>query len=45
MEFKGEASELSGRQKEVFEIFTKFNRTNNHKMVPIPVCTIPLELK
>ncbi len=45
MEFKGEASELSGRQKEVFEIFTKFNRTNNHKMVPIPVCAIPLELK
>ena len=32
-------------RKEVFEIFTKFNRTNNHKMVPIPVCTIPLELK
>lgn len=35
---------LEPRQKEVLEIYRKFNRANHHKMDPIPVCRIPLEL-
>ena len=34
-----------GRDKEVFEIFTKLHHSNQHKMKPIPVCLIPKELK
>jgi NAD+ synthase len=36
---------FSGREKEVFSIYTKRNLTNKHKMVPIPICEIPEELK
>ncbi|MFT6749302.1 MAG: NAD+ synthase [Flavobacterium sp.] len=36
---------LFGREKEVFEIYKKLNKTNQHKMRPIPVCEIPIELK
>jgi NAD+ synthase len=39
------ASDFSGRNLEVFEIFTKFNTANAHKMNPIPVCLIPETLK
>lgn len=35
------ASDFSGREKEVFEIFTRLNTINQHKMNPIPVCVIP----
>ncbi|ETN95002.1 NAD+ synthase [Zhouia amylolytica] len=38
-------SEFEGRQREVFEIYIKYNTTNKHKMIPIPVCEIPLHLK
>ena len=38
------ASDFSGREKEVFQIFKKFNTTNQHKMIPIPICKIPLSL-
>jgi NAD+ synthase len=38
-------SDFEGRQKEVFEIFIRFNRANKHKMIPIPVCEIPNDLK
>ena len=34
-----------GRDKEVFDIFTKLHLSNQHKMKPIPVCIIPKELK
>lgn len=34
------AEEFTSREREVFEIFTKRNKANLHKMVPIPVCTI-----
>ena len=34
-----------GRDKEVFEIFTKLHLSNQHKMKPIPVCIIPQVLK
>ncbi|WP_028871546.1 NAD(+) synthase [Psychroserpens burtonensis] len=36
---------FEGRQKEVFRIFTNYNRSNTHKMVAIPVCEIPNNLK
>jgi len=32
---------LTIRQKEVIEIYKKFNNQNKHKMEPIPVCIIP----
>ena len=41
----GSVSAISGRQKEVFEIFSRLNKANLHKMKPIPVCVIPNELK
>ncbi len=45
MDFKGDVSELTERQKEVLTIFQRFNRVNKHKMEPIPVCSIPSNLK
>lgn len=39
------AADFSGREKEVFEIYTRLNTRNRHKMDPIPVCIIPEELK
>lgn len=39
------ASNFTGRQKEVFEIFDSRHKANLHKMVPIPVCEIPEEWK
>ncbi|RZJ71428.1 NAD(+) synthase [Flavobacterium sp.] len=43
---QGKTSEMfAGREKEAFEIFQKFNKSNKHKMLPIPVCEIPINLK
>ena len=39
------AEDFEGREREVFEIFSRYHRNNLHKMVPIPVCEIPQELK
>ena len=39
------ADEFSGREKEVFLIFKRYNTMNQHKMLPIPVCEIPGSLK
>lgn len=36
---------FQGRKKEVYQIYLKLNKANQHKMNPIPVCKIPLELK
>ncbi len=33
--------DFSGREREVFAIYQRFNRSNRHKMIPIPVCEIP----
>ena len=38
-------SDFSGREKEVFNILINFNNANKHKMVPIPICEIPENLK
>ena len=35
---------LEGRAKEVYNIYEKRNRINQHKIQPIPVCKIPQEL-
>ena len=43
-EFASEEN-LSKRQREVLAIYRKFNRANKHKMIPIPVCVIPENLK
>jgi NAD+ synthase len=45
MEYKGDGSDLTDRQKEVIKIFDSFHMANKHKMLPIPVCEIPQLLK
>lgn len=39
------ALDLDARQREVLAIYDRANAANQHKMVPIPVCVIPKELK
>lgn len=36
---------FTSRQQEVFEIYTRLNMANQHKMEPIPVCKIPDNLR
>lgn len=45
MTFKGNENSLSDREQEVLKIYRRLNKINQHKMVPIPVCVIPNELK
>ncbi|MDH3697795.1 MAG: NAD(+) synthase [Flavobacteriaceae bacterium] len=46
MNDQGKTSEdFDGRELEVFLIYKKFNTANKHKMIPIPICEIPEELK
>lgn len=42
---KGRRQKLTARQKQVLKIFQRFNKMNEHKMKPIPVCVIPKKLK
>jgi NAD+ synthase len=44
MEKGSNSHNFEGRQKEVFDIFERLNRINQHKMNPIPVCVIPPNL-
>lgn len=37
--------DFSGREQEVFRIYKRYNTVNRHKMLPIPVCEIPSDLK
>lgn len=39
------ATDFSGREKTVLEIYTRLHASNLHKMLPIPVCEIPAEWK
>lgn len=39
------AKDFEGRQREVFDIYQRLNSANKHKMLPIPVCEIPVHLK
>ncbi|NRB84248.1 MAG: NAD(+) synthase [Winogradskyella sp.] len=46
MKDKGKnADDFSGREQEVFKIFTSYYKKNQHKMNPIPVCEIPKKLR
>ena len=46
MKEDGKTSEdFEGRQKEVFQIFSRYNTLNKHKMIPIPICEIPNKFK
>ena len=46
MQDKGKkADNFSGREQEVFNIYEKLNKMNEHKMVPIPICEVPQVLK
>jgi NAD+ synthase len=38
-------SDFENREQEVFGIYMRYHNNNKHKMEPIPVCDIPLELK
>jgi NAD+ synthase len=40
-----QVDDFSGREKEVFAIYLRLNKANQHKMIPIPVCEIPEDLK
>lgn len=35
-----QADDFSGREKEVFQIYKRLNKANQHKMNPIPICKI-----
>jgi NAD+ synthase len=39
------AKDFHDREKEVFKIYTRLNKINQHKMVSIPVCIIPKDLQ
>ena len=39
------AADFTGREKVVFEIYKRLNTINQHKMKPIPVCSIPEKYK
>jgi len=39
------AEDFDGRKREAYEIFMRYNSSNKHKMVPIPICEIPKDLK
>lgn len=39
------AEDFTGREQEVYKIYTRLNTINQHKMQPIPVCEIPESLK
>ena len=41
----GETTAWTPRQREVMEIYRRLNRANQHKMQPIPVCHIPVNLR
>jgi len=46
MKDEGKTSEdFEGRQRKAFEIFSHYNTSNKHKMIPIPICEIPKKLK
>ena len=44
-EDQGDETSLKEREREVLYIYRKFNLTNRHKMISIPVCIIPENLR
>ena len=45
MDYKGNINNLNSREKEVLAIYKKLNSANQHKMLAIPICRIPKNLK
>ena len=45
MGFSGEKNDLTKRQIDVLNIYNRLHKINQHKMLPIPVCKIPDNLK
>ena len=46
MQDKGKSeNDFSGREYEVYKIYSRLNRINQHKMLPIPICEIPKEMQ
>lgn len=45
MLYSGSENELSIRQQEVLAIYRRLNSINQHKMIPIPVCMIPKDIR
>lgn len=45
MFFSGEEKGLSSREKEVLNIYWRLNSANKHKMLPIPVCIVPDDVR
>ncbi len=39
------SEKFEGRKKNVFDLYSRLNRINQHKMISIPVCKIPLKMK
>ena len=39
------SQDITDHQKQILEVYKTFNQANRHKMEPIPVCTIPGEVK
>lgn len=45
MEDQGKTvNDFTGRDADVFKIYKRFNNSNKHKMIPIPICEIPSNL-
>jgi len=44
-QLKQDPSAISERQMQVLKIYKRLNKANQHKMIPIPVCTIPPDLR
>jgi len=42
---KYKSTDFTGRKKIVFDIYNKLHKSNLHKMEPIPVCKIPINIK
>lgn len=40
MDYKGTGADLTQRQKDVFKIYQRLNKVNQHKLKPIPVCDL-----
>src|SRR5690606_14616364 len=45
VEAKKPTDGLPDREKQVIDIYKKYNTANRHKMVPIPICMVPKGLK
>jgi NAD+ synthase len=45
MSYDGNGDDLNERQQEVLNIYKRLHRANKHKMIPIPICKIPNQLK